>query len=302
MLLLAVGCASPRLDPTRSAALPERIELSATPFHPQEVNHCGPAALASALGAAGIAATPAGLAPAVYLPAREGSLPLDMLGGARRAGAMAVRTARDLEALLEQVAAGMPVVVLQNLSLQWVPMWHYAVVIGFDRPRGIIILRSGRESRQVLSLRTFEHTWARSGHWAMIAFRPGQLPAGVAREPYTESAVALERVGRLAEARAAYEAGLTPWPGDLSLAVGLANVAHARGDRDGAETALRQALPYHPRSDALLNNLAHLVAEAGRLEEALALADSAVTLAGPHQATARETRDEIRRRLDTGAR
>ena len=302
MLLLAVGCASPRLDPTRSAALPERIELSATPFHPQEVNHCGPAALASVLGAAGIAATPDGLAPAVYLPAREGSLPLDMLGGSRRAGAMALRTAPDLEGLMEQVAAGMPVVVLQNLSLQWVPMWHYAVVIGFDRPRGTITLRSGREPRQVLSLRTFEHTWARSGHWAMIAFRPGQLPAGVPREPYAESAVALERVGRLAEARAAYEAGLTPWPGALALAVGLANVAHAQGDSGGAETALRQALQYHPRSDALLNNLAHLVAEAGRLEEALALADSAVTLAGPHQATARETRDEIRRRLDTGAR
>jgi len=302
VLLLAVGCASPRLDPARTAALPQRVALESTPFHPQEVNHCGPAALASVLGAAGITATPDGLAPAVYLPAREGSLPLDMLGGSRRAGAMALRTAPDLEGLMEQVAAGMPVVVLQNLSLQWVPMWHYAVVIGFDRPRGTITLRSGREPRQVLSLRTFEHTWARSGHWAMIAFRPGQLPVGVPREPYTESAVALERLGRLAEARAAYEAGLTPWPGDPTLAVGLANVAHAQGDRGGAETALRQALQYHPRSDALLNNLAHLVAEDGRLEEALGLAESAVTLAGPHQATARETRDEIRRRLDTGAR
>jgi len=218
------------------------VELGATPFHPQEVNHCGPAALASALGAAGIEATPDSLAPTVYLPARQGSLPLDMLGGARRAGAMAVRTAPGLEALMEHVAAGVPVVVLQNLSLQWVPMWHYAVVIGFDRPGGRLILRSGVESRQALSLRTFEHTWARSGHWAMIAFRPGQLPVGVPREPYTESAVALERLGRLAEARAAYEAGLTHWPGDPTLAVGLANVAHAQGDRGGAETALMQPL------------------------------------------------------------
>ena len=152
MLILLAGCASPRLDPARAGALPQRIELAATPFHPQEVNHCGPAALASVLGAAGIAATPDDLAPAVYLPAREGSLPLDMLGGARRAGAMAVRTAPGLEALMERVAAGMPVVVLQNLSLQWVPMWHYAVVIGFDRPRGTIILRSGRDTATLTNI------------------------------------------------------------------------------------------------------------------------------------------------------
>jgi hypothetical protein len=302
-LALLAGCASPpRLDPARAAGLPQRVELAATPFHPQEVNHCGPAALASALGAAGIDATPEGLAPTVYLPARQGSLPLDMLGGARRAGAMAVRTAPDLESLLEHVAAGVPVVVLQNLSLQWVPMWHYAVVIGFDRPAGRILLRSGVETRQVLSLRTFEHTWARSGHWAMIAFRPGQLPAGVPQAAYTESAMALERLGRLPEARAAYDAGLAAWPADLTLAVGLANVAHAQGEGAGAEAALRRALVHHPRSDALLNNLAHLLAEFGRLDEALALAESAVTLAGPHQATARETRDDIQRRLDTGAR
>jgi phosphoglycolate phosphatase-like HAD superfamily hydrolase len=90
------------------------------------------------------------------------------------------------------------------------------------------------------------------------------------------------------------------WIGDGPDAL-IARALEAQGVSTD-DPALRQALPYHPRSDALLNNLAHLVAEAGRLEEALALADSAVTLAGPHQATARETRDEIRRRLDTGAR
>jgi hypothetical protein len=33
---------------------------------------------------------------------------------------------------LREVAAGNPVLVLQNLSFAWAPVWHYAVVMGYD--------------------------------------------------------------------------------------------------------------------------------------------------------------------------
>jgi len=58
--------------------------------------------------------------------------------------------------------------VLQNLALDWVPMWHYAVVVGYDLAADEIVLRSGRTKRQVMAMPTFERTWKRSRFWAMV--------------------------------------------------------------------------------------------------------------------------------------
>ena len=66
--------------------------------------------------------------------------------------AMSLRAAGvESDALLaEPQASGNPVLVLQNLSLPWVPMWHSAVVICHDLARGEIILRSGTTERLAL--------------------------------------------------------------------------------------------------------------------------------------------------------
>lgn len=290
---LAACATAPPLDPVRVSALPETRELDATPYFAQERNHCGPASAAMALGAAGLDTAPDTLAPLVYLPARQGSLPLDMLGGARRSGAVAVRLDPSFEALYEQIAAGRPVVVLQNLALSWIPRWHYAVVIGFDRRAETVILRSGPERRQVLPLATFAKTWDRSGRWGMVVARPGEVPEGVSPDRYTESLLAFERLGRLADARAGYEAGVTRWPDHLTLAMGLGNTTYALGDLPGSERAFRAAAAAHPTADAPLNNLAHVLAARGALDEALETVDRAIALAGPNETVARKTRDEI---------
>ncbi len=294
-LLTLAGCAGPRL--ARESDLPRQVELTDTPFFPQTVDHCGPAALATVLTDAGMAATPDGLAPQVYLPARKGSLPLDMLGGARRAGAMAATIAPDIDTLLATVRDGHPVVVLQNLGLSWYPVWHYAVVVGHDLDRREILLRSGVTRRESLSLRTFDLTWARSGRWAMVAFRPGSPPpSGVPRDAYAEATLALERLRLTREASDAYIAGLARWPGDLQFAIGAGNTAYALGDLVAAESALRTAVERHPGSDAALNNLAHVLMERGALDEAEATALRAVAVGGTQKATATATLDEIRTR------
>ncbi len=294
-LLVLAGCASPRLS--READLPRRVELSDTPFVPQTAHHCGPAALATVLAMAGMAASPEDLASRVYLPARKGSLPLDMLGGARRGGAVAATIAPDLDTLLATVRDGHPVVVLQNLGLSWYPVWHYAVVVGHDLDRREIVLRSGTTRREVLSLRTFDITWARSDRWAMVVVRPGTPPPiGVSRDAYAEAVLALERLRLTREAQDAYSVGIARWPDDLQLAVGAGNTAYALGDLEAAESALRRAVARHPTADAALNNLAHVLMERGALDEAEATALRAVAIGGPRQATAVATLDEIRGR------
>ena len=158
VLMLLAGCAvqTAALQANAPHDLSRKAELVATPFFAQTDHLCGPAALATALGAAGITASPAALSEAVFLPAREGSLQAEMLAGARRHGAVATRIPGTLEGLLREVAAGHVVVLLQNLGLSFAPRWHYAVVVGYDLDASEVLLRSGTTQRAAMRLRTLE--------------------------------------------------------------------------------------------------------------------------------------------------
>lgn len=290
------GCATPQTQALLKASsrqLPQQVELSKVPFYPQETHQCGPASLAMVLNAGGAAVTPQDLTPQVYLPGLAGSLQVEMLAATRRNGLLAYELAPKLDDLLTEVAAGSPVVVLQNLALSWYPVWHYAVVVGYDLKREEIILRSGLERRQVLPFTTFEHTWERAGHWAMLALPPGRMPRTVTEAAYVAAAVALEKAAPPKNAAAAYEVALKHWPRNLAARIGLGNAAYARGDWKRAEKAYLQAMLDHPKSGIAYNNLAQTLADQRRYPEALALANQAVLLGGPEQDAARNTLDQI---------
>ena len=76
------------------------------------------------------------LIPQVFLPERDGSVQPEMLATVRRYEQLAYPIRGTMDALLGHLAAGDPVVVMQNLSLPIYPMWHYAVAIGYDLPNG----------------------------------------------------------------------------------------------------------------------------------------------------------------------
>ncbi len=280
---LAAGCATQTraLLHEPQPQLPSRIELTTTPFFAQELFQCGPAALAMSLGATGIQVSPDELQSEVYIPAREGSLQPEMLAAARRHGALALTIEPNLSALLTEVAAGHPVIVLQNLGLSWLPRWHYAVVIGYDLQRKEILLRSGVTERESMAMRTFEHTWARSQYWAMLALAPGKLPADLNEKRITTAAVTFEKTATSEESIRVYQAALKQWPDNLMLQLGLGNSAYLLGDLPAAEAAFRAASLRHPENAPALNNLATVLQEQGKLDEALTVARQAVALGGP---------------------
>jgi hypothetical protein len=272
------GCAvqTAQLLATPPGDLPRSTELAATPFFPQTDFQCGPAALATALGAVGIDASPTTLADEVFLPARAGTLQTEMLGGARRHGALATVIPGTLDAVLREVAAGHTVVVLQNLGLSWLPRWHYAVVVGYDLDAHQVLLRSGSTRREAMLLRTFEHTWARSGFWAFVATRPGEWPTTAQQAAVVEAAVGFERSAAPAQAVRAYDSALQRWPASLTLAIGLGNAAHAQGDQHRAAAVFRAAAEQHGSGAAWLN-LATVLLELGERDAALAAARHAVS-------------------------
>ena len=281
-VLLLGGCATPQvamLDARWPTELPARVELADVPFFPQEDYECGPAALAMVANAAGVDVTPEALVDQVYLPGRKGSLQPEMLAATRRQGLLAYPLKPKVEDILREVAAGHPVLVFQNLAFSIYPVWHYAVVMGFDRERHVLLLHSGRTARMEISLFAFERTWARGQYWAMLALKPGQLPATAEPQAYTAAAATLERTD-VRGAQQAFAAALQRWPDNRAALLGAGNTAYALGQRDAAAKAYRQAVLKHPDFADGWNNLAQVLLELNRRHEASQAIARAVALGG----------------------
>jgi tetratricopeptide (TPR) repeat protein len=229
------------------------------------------------LQSAGLSVVPETLVEQVYLPGRKGALQVEMLAASRRYGLPAYPLQTQLDAVLREVAAGHPVLVFQNLSLPVYPVWHYAVVIGFDRDRNVLVLRSGRTQRLEMSLFTFERTWARGNYWSMVVLPTDQLPATAEPDAYAQSVAALERINPRA-AQTAYATALARWPTHRALLLGAGNTAYALGALPAA--AFRNAVQHHPDYADAWNNLAQVLLDQGKKKEAAAAITRAVALGG----------------------
>ena len=274
------------------AGLPVRSELTQVPFYPQDDYQCGPAALATALTFAGVLRTPQQLVDQVYLPYRKGSLQPEMLAATRRAGLIAYPMQPALGAIAQEVAGGHPVIVMQNLLFEYVPRWHYAVVVGYDLATHDVILRSGTEERLVVSDRDFESSWVKAGKWAFVATPPGQLPVTASEDTFVAAAASLERVSPDA-AGDAFRAALVKWPGNLAARIGLGNIAYGLRRLPDAEVEYRQATVDHPDSGDSWNNLAQVLHDMGRDKDALVAAQRAIAIGGPRQQTYHSTLESI---------
>jgi tetratricopeptide (TPR) repeat protein len=173
------------------------------------------------------------------------------------------------------VAAGHPAVVLLNLGLSIYPLWHYAVVVGYDLPARELIMHSGTKAMSRMPLSTFEHTWTRSGRWAFVALPPGQLPVSASEADVVDALVAYERLNPPDAAAKAYQAALQRWPDDLVFALGLGNTLYASGQTRAAAEAFEQAANKHD-SAAAWNNLANARLKLGEREAAVHAASQAV--------------------------
>ncbi|MHB1791502.1 MAG: PA2778 family cysteine peptidase [Acidiferrobacteraceae bacterium] len=268
------------------------VELTAVPFFPQTRYECGPASLAMVLNFAGRRVTPAELAPKVYLPGRHGSLAAELVAATWREGRLPYVIAPRLHDLLFEVAAGHPVLVLENLAFDWYPDWHYAVVVGFNLRRGLVMLRSGKEARNVIPILLFQRVWARSHDWGMVVLAPGQMPATVQRLPYLKAAWGLERLGHLHAAMRAYRAATIRWPKSLDAAMGFGNSLYALGQKRTAASVFGRAARAHA-SPAAFNNLAQTLSDLRCYPAAIHAALRAVALSKQKRPLYEKTLREI---------
>jgi tetratricopeptide (TPR) repeat protein len=295
----ALGCGhlNHDLPPLPDPGLPEHVEISSVPFHPQEAYQCGPAALAMVLQWAQAEVRLQELLPEVYTPARQGSLQPALISAARHRNRLAYGIA-SAEALLQELAAGHPVIVLQNLGLHWFPRWHYAVVIGYDLKETTVILHSGREARRQVNWSLFVRTWQRADYWGLVVLPVGKLPASADEKSYLTAVLGLEEAGQWEGAAVAYSKALEQWTHSTGALMGLGNSRYAIGDLTGAERTFRRAIEADPQNGAAFNNLAHVLAEQGYYTEALEMVRRAIALGGSNDLIYRQTLDEIKKLQD----
>lgn len=277
---LLAACTAPQTTALLGAKgdLPRSAAVADVPFYPQEDYYCGPAALAMVLTWSGDNVTQHDLVSEVYTPARQGTFRSDVLGAARRHGRLAV-TVDDVPDLLRELAAGHPVIVFQNLALDWWPQWHFAVAYGYHLGDREIVLRSGQTESLVTNLDTFERTWARGDYWGLVVLPPDRLPASADAHAVLQAAVALERTHHFAAAEQTYEAILERWPDSFPAHMGLGNTRYAQDRHAQAVTGFRDAIALRADAPSAWNNLAYALAAQGQSAKAREAARKAVRLA-----------------------
>jgi len=275
-LLLAAllgGCTqAPQTTQLRDSGALDRASslIEGVPFFPQTTDQCGPAALASLLNFRGIRRDPEELRRVVYLKQRNGSLQTDLIAATRANGLLPYPLPQDLTALLAELDAGNPVLVLQNLGLEMLPRWHYAVAIGYDADQQALILHSGEERTRHQSLALFEQSWHRAGRWALVITRPGQPPSSATPHRWLQATLALEQVGQLASARQGYRALTRQWPGFVDGWIARANAEFARANPTRALDYYQQALRLDIDNTTAWNNQAYALDRLGCGGQAIA--------------------------------
>lgn len=293
-LAVLSGCASFPAAVSQLDA-PGTVALDDTPFFPQERFQCGPAALATILNASGLSATPDQLVARVYIPEKRGSIRTEMIAAVRQNDRLPYPVNGTLQTITDELNAGRPVLILQNLGLSWYPRWHYAVVIGYDADADEWLLRSGLDAVRRTPTKVLLHTWRRSDYWGIVALRASELPTSVNPVVYANVISTLEQTGRQATADVAWQTLADAFPDFAIGLLGRANSALALDDLQKAADYFQAAIAADPAMHAARNNLAMTQLMMGNAAQALTTIRLAIDIAGDTHPidTLRATEQEI---------
>ena len=216
LLFLLSGCQStPQADKLRQeglVSLPESHTIESVPFFPQEQFYCGPTTLSEVFGYYGKSISPQDVAPKLFIPNKEGSLQLEMVSATRQFGFLPYTKQGTLTSIMSLVREDIPVIVFQNLSIQLMPQWHYAVVIGFDSDNGTVTLHTGLTPNHEMSLELFERTWARGNYWYLAPVPPKVTSSEMTPFTYVSAAYDMLKVGDKAQSLAFLKTASQAWP------------------------------------------------------------------------------------------
>jgi tetratricopeptide (TPR) repeat protein len=206
-----------------------------------------------------------------------GVMTVDMLIAARQQGYEAQLVTGNRALVEEELLAGRPVILMLQVIFgpgKTLDFFHYIVADGIDPQRGLIRTQFGDGHLRWVPVEKLEKTWSGGGHTAIL-IHPRTLNEAL------RAAVALEDEGKVADAAAQYRA-LSKSHADSPLVwTNYGNAEMQLGANEEAERAFRKALQLDPESRDAMNNLAWLLYQQKRLDEAETLARKAASEPGP---------------------
>jgi hypothetical protein len=198
--LLAACAQGPQLLP-ETQRLPERVELADVPFFQLSDASGGPSALAALLNHQGVISSPGLVEQRIQQLAKGQSPQAGLETVARSYELLVYPLAGNLDALMQQVSAGHPVLL------------QFAVLVGYDQRERTLVLRSGNTRRWYTSFASFDEAWGEAGRWAVLVQPTNQLPAQPVKQTWLTAAQALQQQGRAEAARRALRTARQAWPG-----------------------------------------------------------------------------------------
>lgn len=284
--LLMTSCVywTPRSHaPTAAANVIENV-----PAQKWDIKSCGAGALSSVLQHYG---DPISMAEwDAQLPkTRGGVMSIDLVLAARERGFDANLVTGDASLLDAELHDGRPVILMLQVIQapgKGYDFFHYIVIDGHDPARGLYRTQFGDGKSRWARLERLEPAW-KPTRYATVVIRPADPNAKALR-----AAVQLEEEGKLDAATQTYRDILAKDPRSLLAWTNLGNTEMRAGRAAAAEEAFRKALELDSEAADTLNNLAWLLYEQKRVDEAEPLARKAAVTKAP----------DVWMRLDTLAR
>lgn len=227
------------------------------------------------------------------IPAKGGTLEIEMVIAARTDGLIAYPLEPTYEALFSELAAHHPVIVLINRSFSWHPLWHYVPMIGYDEQKRSIQGHFSLQPNEAISIATFAALWKRSGNWGIVLLPPEEIPLTVSVKTFLRAVYAFEKLGNGEDAIVAYQSGQKRWPEDTDILFALANAFYNGSHLIEAEENYRKLLALNPSHPLALNNLAMVLCRSHRSDEGLKLLDRVVSDDPNIQSLIKASREEI---------
>jgi tetratricopeptide (TPR) repeat protein len=281
LLLLLAGCQTPPQTQQLLAAPPKIAKqhlITNVPFYPQQQYFCGPTTLSEVAAFYGNNISPESIAPNTFIPDLAGTLQIEMTAATRQLGLLAYAQRGNMQQLLSLVAEDIPIIVLQNNSIAWLPQWHYAVVIGYDLGSGEVILHSGVTKAHRLNFATFERTWQRGNYWLLAMLPPDKTSAQLEPFIYTKASQDLLNTQQIDSGLAALKTATEQWP-DYWLPYFLLGNYYYSSQPQTAAHWFAKGQPYAQQELPFLNNHAMLQSQLDCHDKASALIQTALRLA-----------------------
>jgi len=305
VIVLFSGCSTTlEIDEIRQSRIfvdSQPVSIS-VPFFAQDEYQCGPAALAMLLNWSNVDVSPEKLTPLVYVPAKQGSFPLEIVAASRQFDRIPYVITPGMTDLIEELQAGNPVLVFQNLGLDWLPNWHFAVVTGIDLAANSVTLHSGTIEGHTMTIDKFERTWARAKKWALVITKPGDIPKTAKPVEFIKAVTYFELNGKTNIAKAGFLAALKRWPEDLIVLMAIANYSFALKDFEAASQYYSRVISIKEDYAPAHNNMALVLLEMGNPIEAKQHAETAVRLGGSRADSYHDTLQQVDNALEHSAR